>query len=134
MKDGIEPKLKNFWNAVAEVNPRANDEPETNVLWAPIGSSACHIAFAAVLKTMLDSPETNLRPDRFVDMLKQSAIAEYGFWFTKKGKPPDEQYPSGKGEAPVMTGAANYKRLAKELDQSWRSNLHAKHSKREVRL
>ena len=124
--------LKNFWRAVSEVNPKANDEPETNVLWAPIGSSACHIALAAVVKTILDSSEPNLKTERFKDMLDASPVAEYEFWYTKKGRHPDEQYPSEKGEATIMTGASNYKRLAKELEQTWRSNLHAKPSKRQV--
>ena len=105
--------LKNFWNAVAKVNSRANDEPETNVLWAPIGSSACHIALSAVAKTILDSSNPDLTTDRFVDMLTGSHIDVYEYWFTKKGKHPAEQYPTEKGDATLMSGAANYKRLAK---------------------
>ena len=71
--------LKNFWSAVVEVNPKANEEPETNVLWAPIGSSACHIALAEVAKTILDSPEPNFTVERFVDMLDGSPIADYDY-------------------------------------------------------
>ena len=124
--------LKNFWSAVVEVNPKANEEPETNVLWAPIGSSACHIALAQVAKTILDSPEPNFTVERFVEMLDGSPIADYDYWYTKNGKNADVQYPSEKGEATVMTGAANYKRLANDLEKSWRSNLHARPSKRQV--
>lgn len=124
--DFIITVLTNFWNAVAKVNPRANEEPETTVLWAPIGSSACHIALSAIVKTILDSAEPNFQTDRFVQMIEESPVADYPYWFTKKGKSPADQYPSDKGEATIMTGAANYKRLGKELEQSWRSSLHAK--------
>ena len=124
--------LKNFWTAVAQVNPRANEEPDTNVLWAPIGSSACHIALAAVTKTILDSTEPDLTIKRFVEMIEESPVAEYEYWFTKKGKHPLEEYPNEKGGATIMTGASNYKRLAKELEQSWRSSLHSKSTKKNV--
>ena len=124
--------LKNFWSAVAQVNPRSNEEPDTTVLWAPIGSSACHIALGAVAKTILDSPEPNLTKERFVEMLEESPIAEYEYWFTKKGKHPEDQYPTEKGDATIMTGASNYKRLAKELEQAWRSSLHSKSPKKKA--
>ena len=130
--DFIIQMLKNFWRAVANVNPKADNEPETNVLWAPIGSSACHMALATVVKTILDSSEPNVKTDRFTDMLDGSEVAEYGYWYTKRGKNAENQYPTEKGEATVMTGASNYKRLARELEQSWRSNLHAKPGKRQV--
>ena len=126
--------LKNFWTAVAQVNSRANEEPETNVLWAPIGSSACHIALGAVAKTILDSSDPDLTTTRFVDMLMGSHVDEYEFWFTKKGKHPAEQYPTEKGDATLMSGAANYKRLAKELEQSWRANLHTNSTKVVVKI
>ena len=124
--------LKNFWKAVAAVNPDADEEPFTNVLWAPIGSSACHIALAAVLKTILESAEPDVTEKRFIDMLDGSPVAAYERWFTKKGNRPDNQYPADKGDATTMTGAANYKRLAKELETSWRANLHAKPGRRVI--
>lgn len=126
--------LKNFWNAVALVNSRANDEPETNVLWAPIGSSACHIALAGILKTILDSSTADLTTENFKTMMEGSVIEDYDFWYTKKGKKQDDTYPREKGEATVMTGAANYKRLGKQLEQEWRSNLHSNNSKKKVLL
>lgn len=124
--------LKNFWNAIAEVNAKANEEPQTTVLWAPIGSSACHIALAAILKTILGSPDPNVRKDRFVDMMEGSSVVEYDYWYTKKGRYADEHYPSEKGDATIMTGAANYKRLGNELETVWRANLHARPEKRVV--
>ena len=126
--------LKNFWNAIAEVNGKADEEPHTTVLWAPIGSSSCHIALAAVLRTVLDSPDPNLTKERFVQMMEGSPIGDYGFWFTKAGKSADYPYPSEKGDATKMTGAANYKRLGNELEESWRANLHARPEKRVVQI
>ena len=127
--------LKNFWSAVAAVNPAANDEPFTNVLWAPIGSSACHIALAAILKTiLLGGAEIDMTKKRFIDMLQGSSVAEYPYWFTKKGNKSDEYYPAGKGDATLMTGAANYKRLAKDLETAWRANLHARPGRPAVRM
>ena len=87
---------------------------------------------SSIVKTILDSSEPNLKTERFKDMLDGSPVAEYEFWYTKKGKRPADLYPSEKGDATIMTGASNYKRLAKELEQAWRSNLHAKPSKRQV--
>lgn len=124
--------LKNFWLAVAEVNPEANNEPYTNVLWAPIGSSACHIALAAVLKTILESSEPNVTKKRFIRMMEGSSVADYQRWFNKKGNKPDDHYPAEKGDATVMTGAANYKRLARDLETEWRSNLHANPERRAI--
>ena len=126
--------LKNFWNAVALANPRANNEPETNVLWAPIGSSACHIALAAILKTILDSSTPDLTTDNFKAMMSGSTIEDYDYWYTKKGKQKDDTYPKEKGDATIMTGASNYKRLGKQLEQEWRSNLHSNSSKKKVLL
>ena len=104
------------------------------LLWAPIGSSACHIALGAIAKTILDSSDPDLTTTRFVDMLTGSHVDDYGFWFTQKGKRPEEQYPTEKGEATLMSGAANYKRLAKELEQSWRANLHTNSTKVVVKI
>ena len=126
--------LKNFWHAVAQVNPRAYDEPQTTVLWAPIGSSACHIALAQILKTVLDSDEPNLETERLVQMMEGSSIGEYEYWYSRKGKNPNKEYPSEKGDAVVMTGAANYKRLAQDLEVAWRANLHAKPENRQIRI
>lgn len=124
--------LKNFWKAIAQVNPKANEEPQTTVLWAPIGSSACHIALAAILKTILGSSNLNVKKDWFVEMMEGSSVVEYDYWYTKKGRYASEHYPSEKGDATIMTGAANYKRLGNELETVWRANLHARPVKREV--
>ncbi len=132
--ESVNQILKNFWNAVASINSRANDEPETNVLWAPIGSSACHIALASILKTILDGSTPDLTTENFKAMMIGSTIGDYDFWFTKKGKQPDDTYPKEKGDATIMTGASNYKRLGKQLEQEWRSNLHSNSSKKKVRL
>ena len=126
--------LKNFWNAVVEVNPRADDEPETNVLWAPIGSSACHIALAAILKTILDGSTPDLTIENFKGMMEGSAAQDYDFWYTKRGKYQADTYPKEKGDATIMTGASNYKRLGRQLEQEWRSNLHSNNSKKKVLL
>lgn len=143
VKDGLLEKditesvnviLKNFWRAVALVNPRANDEPETNVLWAPIGSSACHIALSAILKTILDSSIPDLTTQNFKAMMQGSIIEDYDFWFTKRGKQQEDTYPREKGDATMMTGASNYKRLGNQLEQEWRSNLHSNNSKKKVLL
>ena len=122
--------LKNFWNAVASVDPDGHAEPDTTVLWGAIGASSCHIALSAILKTILGSSDRTLTEDRFKKMLRDSEVASYDYWFTKKGsKRDDEHYPSIKGLGTTMTGAANYSRLAKTLEKEWRSNLHADASK-----
>ena len=126
--------LKNFWNAVALVNSRANEEPETTVLWAPIGSSACHIALAAILKTILDGSAPDLTTENFKAMMEGSIIDDYDFWYTKRGKKQADDYPSDKGDATIMTGASNYKRLGKQLEQEWRSSLHSNTSRKKVLL
>ena len=126
--------LKNFWFAVAEVNPKANDEPMTAVLWRPIGSSSCHIALAPIVKTILESPELDFTKDRFVKIIQDSPVSEYEFWFTDKGAKPAEYYPGEKGDATVMTGASNYKRLGSELEEAWRRNLHANPGSRTFRF
>jgi hypothetical protein len=118
--------LKNFWEAVAVVNPGADSEPETAVLWGAIGASSCHIALAPILKTILQSSDRNLTAGRFKAMLGESQVANYPYWFTKKGtKQPDIWYPGQKGDGTLMTGAANYGRLAKILEKEWRAKLHA---------
>ena len=126
--------LKNFWSAVAEVNPKANDEPLTSVLWRPIGSSACHIGLAPILKTILESSELDVTKARFRRIIEESPVSEYEYWFTSRGVKPEDYYPSEKGEATLMTGAANYKRLGNELEEHWRRNLHANPSGRTIRF
>ena len=126
--------LKNFWSAVAEVNPMANDEPLTSVLWRPIGSSACHIGLAPIVKTILESSELDVTKDRFVKIITESPVSEYEYWFTQKGRKPEDYYPSEKGEATLMTGAANYKRLGNDLEEHWRRNLHSNPSGRSIRF
>ena len=118
--------LKNFWRAVSTVNADADAEPETTVLWGAIGASSCHIALAPILKTILQSQDRNLTVKRFESMLAESQIANYPYWFTKAGiRHSKDWYPKDKGEGTVMTGAANYGRLANILEREWRANLHA---------
>ena len=118
--------LKNFWRAVASVNPDADREPETAVLWAPIGVNSCHSALTPILNSIFDSADRTLTVARFEAMVKESQITNYPYWFTKKGAVyASEHYPGQKGEATLMTGAANYKRLAGMLEKEWRATLHA---------
>ena len=124
--DFITQVLKNFWKAVAIVNPEAEAEPETSVLWGAIGANACHIALAPILKSILQSTERHLTVKRFEAILGESQVANYPFWFSKAGtKHTTEHYPGQKGEGTTMTGAANYGRLAKILEQEWRAKLHS---------
>jgi DGQHR domain-containing protein len=116
--------LINFWTAVREVSPKAYAEPATTVLWGSIGANACHIALARMLATILaNEDQTDLGKERFLSMIGESDIAEYHFWFTKPGK--EEDYPPEKGDAPKMTGAANYARVGKTLEQQWRAALQS---------
>jgi hypothetical protein len=94
------------------------------VLWGSIGVSGCHIALAPVISTILGSPEPSLSKEKFVDMMKESAIADYDFWFTRPGSLRGDDYPNDKGEATTMVGGAGYARLAKLLERDWRSALH----------
>lgn len=124
--DFLTKVLNNFWKAVQEVNQSARDEPSTNVLWGSIGVSAAHIALAPIFVTILQSPNPNLTTPVFRIMLAQSFVAEYDYWFTRKGsKLSAEQYPNEKGEATTFTGGAGYGRLGKELETQWRSALHS---------
>jgi hypothetical protein len=117
--------LKNFWSAVAEVNPAAHREPHTTVLWGSIGAASCHAALARIIATVLaNENEPNLTKQRFAMMVEHSSVADYPFWFSRPGSQRAE-YPGEKGEATQMTGAANYSRLARTLEQQWRSALHA---------
>jgi len=116
--------LRNFWEAVSLVNPDANAEPETNVLWAPIGANSHHIALTSILATLLSMNDYDFSVGRFESMMNESHTEDFDFWYTKKGAT-RSMYPHGKGEATKMTGAANYKRLADELEEQWRAKLHA---------
>ena len=116
--------LKNFWGAVADVNPDARAEPRTNVLWGSIGVNACHQALAQILRTILDQDQPDLRRERFAEMLSQSEIAGFEYWYSRAGTLRDE-YPGEKGDATTMTGGSGYSRLAGVLARDWRATLHA---------
>ena len=118
--------IKNFWAAIAEVNPDSHAEPNTTVLWGSIGASAAHAALAPILVTILQSPERALTVPIFRSMTQMSVASDYVFWFTKNGTHQADTYPSEKGDATTYTGAAGYGRLAKQLETEWRSALHAK--------
>jgi len=124
VREYLERVLRNFWDAVAAVNPDADAEPLTTVLWAPIGSNAHHIAFADVMTTLIANGDYNFSKARFEAMMSVSDTASYEFWFTKPGSK-KTYYPNEKGDATTMTGVANYKRLGKMLAQQWRAQLHA---------
>lgn len=117
--------LKNFWGAVAEACPDARREPSTTVLWGSIGAASCHAALARIIATVLtNEDQPDLTKQRFAVMIQDSWVADYPFWYSKPGSQKSE-YPGEKGEATKMTGAANYARLAKDLERQWRSALHA---------
>ena len=116
--------LKNFWGAVADVNPASHEEPRTNVLWGSIGVNACHQALAEIVLTILADDKPDFRRERFIDMLSESQVADYDYWFSRAGSLRDE-YPTEKGEATTMTGGAGYSRLATVLAKDWRAALHA---------
>lgn len=118
--------VKNFWQAVADVNQEAYTEPYTTVLWGSIGVSASHMALAPVIVTKLQSQDPSLTVPVFRAMIEQSVTADYPFWFSKKGRMRDaDDYPAVKGDATTHTGAAGYARLAQQLETEWRSALHA---------
>lgn len=125
--------LKNFWGAVAEVNPDAHEEPSTNVLWGSIGVSACHQALSAVMSTILASQTPDLSRQHLREMLKESTVADYDYWFSRNGTRRDD-YPDDKGEATTMTGGAGYSRLAAILTRDWRAALHASSGTRGVTI
>jgi hypothetical protein len=117
--------LKNFWSSVAEANPVAHQEPQTTVLWGSIGAASCHAALARIIATVVANEiELNLTRQRFAVMVEHSNVTDYPFWFSRPGSQ-NVEYPGEKGEATQMTGAANYSRLARTLEQQWRSALHA---------
>lgn len=126
--------LKNFWRAVADVNPQANEEPKTNVLWGSIGVNGCHRALAEIVRSEFSSQNVDLTADRLRSMVDQTWIADYPVWFTRKGRLHEEDYPGEKGEATQMTGNSGYIRLARILEEQWRARLHVEESKRTVSL
>ena len=118
--------IKNFWGAIAEVNPGAHTEPYTTVLWGSIGASASHAALSPILTTIFQGPNPSPTTPTFRSMAQQSQAVNYDFWFSRKGTLHDsDSYPSDKGDATTYTGAAGYGRLAKQLEQEWRAALHA---------
>ena len=125
--------LKNFWGAVGDVNPDARAEPRTNVLWGSIGVNGCHRALASIVRSELSTEQLDLTRERFMTMVKDSHIADFSYWFTRKGGRRDE-YPAEKGEATQMTGNSGYIRLSGALEEQWRANLHAAGSRPIVNL
>jgi hypothetical protein len=124
--------LKNFWGAVVDINPDAREEPHTNVLWGSIGVSACHQALSGIVKTIIDTESPNLTRVRFREMLKDSNVADYAFWFSRPGTCDKGSYPGTKGEATTYTGGSGYGRLASLLEKEWRANLHAAGPSRQI--
>ena len=122
--DFVVQVLKNLWAAVAEVNPDARAEPRTNVLWGSIGVNACHQALAGIMKTILSTDAPDFRLERFVEMIGESYIADFDYWFSRPGSLLSE-YPGEKGEGTTMTGGSGYSRLASILEEQWRAALHA---------
>lgn len=121
--------LKNFWDAVAETNPRAREEPRTTVLWGAIGAAAMNIALAEIMASILESSTPNLDKDRFKGIIKASDVSEYAFWFSRKGSGhAGVDYPGEKGQAAGMVGAANHRKLAASLLVDWRRELNAVNS------
>lgn len=134
-KDELVTKvLINFWNAVRRANTPAHDEPQTNVLWGSIGVNACHMALAPIMLGELRTPQPDLTEERLYRMVRDGSIADYPRWFSTPGKKPPDTYPGEKGEMPRMTGAANYVRVAKELEKEWRSNLHSETRTVQIKL
>lgn len=125
--------LKNFWGAVAEANPQARDEPKTSVLWGSIGVNGCHRALAEIVRSELSSEHIDLSQERFATMVADTWIADYAFWFSRKGNHLPE-YPGEKGDATQMTGNSGYIRLAEMLEEQWRANLHIAGARRTVSL
>ena len=125
--------LKNFWGAVAAANPSARDEPRTSVLWGSIGVNGCHRALAEIVRSELSSEQIDLSRERFVTMVAGTWIADYPFWFTRKGSRLSE-YPGEKGDATQMTGNSGYIRLSEMLEAQWRANLHVAGARRIVSL
>ena len=118
--------LRNFWQAAAQVNPDAHDEPMTNVLWGSIGASACHIALSPVMQSILTGGRADVSVSGFTRMVKPTMLSSYPEWFSRAGiKKPSEFYPLETGDATKRTGAANYRALGQQLEREWRAALHA---------
>ena len=126
--------LKNFWSAVADVNPRSKQEPKTSVLWGSIGVNGCHRALAEIVRTEFSSESINLSSNRFKSMVANTWVEDYDIWYSRRGKRPVEEYPTEKGAATQMTGNSGYIRLASTLEKQWRARLHASESPRTVTL
>ena len=117
--------LRNFWTAVAQVNPAAHEEPTTNVLWGSIGASACHIALSPILQSILTRRKPDVSDSGFKRMLSHTMVSDYPEWFSRAGAKNPDFYPAKKGDATMRTGAANYRDLGRKLESDWRANLHA---------
>ena len=126
--------LMNFWSAVRRANPQAYDEPQTNVLWGSIGVNSSHMALAPIILSLLRSSEPDLTEERFYRMIQEGLVADYARWFTTPGTKPSDTYPGDKGDMPRMTGAANYVRLAKDLEKEWRAAIHAETHSGRIKL
>ena len=116
----IERLLSNIWTAIADVNPDYDMEPRTGVLWGAIGVTSVHIAVAKLVERILRSEEKpNLKADRFAGIFDKTAIADYEYWFTRKGDREDFGYPdrTDKGPATGMVGSANHAKLGEMLWQ-----------------
>lgn len=125
--------LKNFWGAVEDANPDCRTEPRTNVLWGSIGVNGCHRALAEIVRSELSNEQPDLSEERFVTMVTDSWIADFPYWFSRKGTQRSE-YPGEKGEATQMTGNSGYIRLSGILEEQWRANLHAAGTRKVVSL
>ena len=125
--------LKNFWGAVAAANREARDEPKTTVLWGSIGVNGCHRALAGIVRSELSAEHIDLSKDRFENMVTDSWIGDYAYWFTRKGSRQAE-YPGDKGGGTQMTGNSGYIRLSAALLNQWRANLHASGPRRQIRI
>jgi hypothetical protein len=80
------------------------------------------MALARLLPAMLQDAQVGVESIR--KMIKDSDVADYAFWFNKKGTA-KEEYPGDKGEATTMIGHSGYLRGQKLLEKAWRSALHA---------
>ncbi|MYJ01172.1 MAG: DGQHR domain-containing protein [Chloroflexi bacterium] len=126
--------LKNFWSAVASVNPRSLEEPRTNVLWGSIGVNGCHRALAEIVRGEFSSAKVDLTQNRFEQMISDTWIVDYDIWYSRKGKRKPDEYPAEEGEATQMTGNSGYIRLAGILEEQWRAQLHASDAEKTVDL
>lgn len=115
--------LKNFWDAVAEANPRAHTEPLTTLLWGAVGVNGLHIALTPILDRILTGPEPDVSKEFFQQMLVGTTVENYDWWFTRRGDKDENSYPSHKGDAPKMIGASGYQRLGRLLNLEFRRNI-----------